>query len=503
MASKPKRMKLNKPATQKLEDEPVEDEKQRYEPKRISDVSFMTLNNDCIFAILQKLSLSNLCAISQTCQRLQTLAFDHFKRCHKSKVLTITDAKENGQLVVWPKEEKYIRCFEKCIQNVTFEKSLAKKSILRDVYKVYRFKKMDKMAPIKTLRIEGWGRGIRMSHRPALANLVKDVESITIANTKVLGDLNECLLKHIPNMKRLTLWQKFIEEPGTDTVNWMQQIYPKLEYFAWHADQNVPVGGLMLLFELNPNINFFSLYSKSRDTLGQLFNEGIRIDELFVVLNRSNMTAMFSDLQIMCEQQFCKRLHLKFSDAARPMLTTNLGPFMLLGPYIEGLYFEKLGIDMNLTQIIMTFDHLKVLQLNVAVNANFLSKIVSLEEIYAYWGVDKTNFNKYQAAMLTYAKNTPKLKKIYLRNNSQPFDRFDFVNLDLARKDLHGANKLKIYFKSEECSFTGKLNAIECDYDMVEIVRVETEHVDNPLITEYLTTKQLSQSPWLDYIYGR
>lgn len=105
--------------------------------------------------------------------------------------------------------------------------------------------------------------------------------------------------------------------------------------------------------------------------------------------------------------------------------------------------------------------------------------------------------------MITYAENTPTLKKIYMRNNSQRFDRFEFDELDLARKELVGANKLKLYFKTDEWDFTGTLDDICCDYDMVQILRVETEHVDNPLITEYLTTRALSHSPYLDYVYGR
>lgn len=177
--------------------------------------------------------------------------------------------------------------------------------------------------------------------------------------------------------------------------------------------------------------------------------------------------------------------------------------FVFFEFYIEGLYFENTGIDATLARTIITFEHLKVLQMNIAASAQLLSKSLSLEEIYAYWGVNSKNFKLYQQAMLTYAEKTPTLKKIYMRNNSQPFERFDFDEIDLARQELDGAKKLKIYFKTEEWNFTGKLNAINCDYDMVEIVRVETEHVANPLITEYLTTKQLSSSPYLDYLHGR
>ncbi|XP_055313386.1 uncharacterized protein LOC129574873 [Sitodiplosis mosellana] len=505
MAPKRKRMKLEEAAAQELEDVPVEYKETPEVPKRKQKVFLETLNDDCIYTILGKLSLSNLCAVSKTCRRLHTLASNQFMRCHKSKVMTIKDVTENGDLVVPQKEEEYIRCFAKSMENVTFGRLLAKKATLREVNKAYHFKKTDTMAPIKILRIDNWARGLRMSHRPALAKLVNGVESITVSNTKVYGDLNACLLQHIPDMKRLTLCQQFEEKPGDATINWMQQIYPKLEYFAWHANSELPVAEAKQLLKLNPNISFFSLYTKSRNTLRRLMDEQIHINELYVDVMRTDIPAIFNDLHDLCEQRFCDRLHLKFSDFTRHTLTNKMDQLILLGPYIEGLYFEKIGIDGNFARTINTFDQLKVLQLNIAVNASLLSKALSLQEIFAYWGVNSQNFKSYQEAMLMYAANTPTLKKIYLRNNSQLFDRFNFDVLNLVRQKLDGARKLKIYFKSEECEFTGKLNDVNCDFDMVEVMRVETEHVANPLITEYLTTRQLSteNNSYMQYKYGR
>lgn len=202
MAPKRKRMKLQKPvipkevesefepfrydaqqAHSKSKTKPVEEQLAEPKPKK-KKTSILSLNDDCLDTILRKLSLSDLCAVSETCKRLKILASQHFMRYHKSKVMTIQDVDKDEKLVLRHKDEEYIRCFEKCIQNVTFDKSLALKATLRSVNKVYHSKQTEQMAPIKTLRIDGWGRGIRMSHRPALANLVANVESITVANTK-------------------------------------------------------------------------------------------------------------------------------------------------------------------------------------------------------------------------------------------------------------------------------------------------------------------------------
>lgn len=140
----------------------------------------------------------------------------------------------------------------------------------------------------------------------------------------------------MPNMKRLTIWQTFDEEPGDVEIGWMQQTYPNLEYFAWHADSEVPIAQLKQLLDCNPSIRFISLYTKSRVTLARLLDWGIQIDELYFDFTGANIPVIFNDLRLLCEEQFCKRLHLKFADTARQMLTRHLNQLVAFGPYIEG-----------------------------------------------------------------------------------------------------------------------------------------------------------------------
>lgn len=305
-------------------------------------------------------------------------------------------------------------------------------------------------------------------------------------------------------MNRLTIWKKDdINDGNQMTYQWMESTYPNLKYFAWHTNSKLPIGLAKFFFETNPGINFFSLQTRSRNTLRQLIERNIRVNELFFTMDGA--ANIFADLQALCVQQGT-RLHLKFPDgAARTMLTNNMSQFIQLAQYIDGLYFEDSGISDNLAQTLTTFDNLKVLQLNISMGAQILTGIQTLQVIYAYWGVNHSNFRNYREAMMIYASRLPNLKRIYMRNNSQKFERFDFDEFDAARIRLADACKLKIHFRTDELAHMGALNDIQREYDSIEIDRVETEEIKNPLVTDYLIGQNLTQSS-SDYMrnhYGR
>lgn len=457
--------------------------KKLHEPE---ESSILSLNDDCLRDILDKLSLDDLCAISQTCVRFQELSIDHFRRRHKEKVMIIENV-QDGTWNVQPDDEKYVECFAIFIQNISIGKSCASNAALRELSTFYA---SDENAAIKELRFENWRPGILKSHGNSLAFILKDVESVTFSKTAVLGDLHDFILQFMPNMKSLTLWKNFTEpENKTD---WMNKTYPNLEHFAWHLEsKEVPIARIKHFLDINPNIRSFSLQSKSPKTLNQLILQSIRVNELFFEVDRveCDVSTVLDDLRIFFKQQPNSRLHLKCGDAIRKQL--NFDKLANLGPYIEGLYFEKGVIDAKLAKQLVTFENLKVLQVELGIrNAKQLAAIPNLEEIFVYWGVNKQNFTSYSSSLLEYASQLPNLKKIYLRNNTIPFEKFNFKGLQRARRKLPGAQKLQIYFKTDETSHTGKLNKIDRNYGMIEVVRVETENVKNPLVTEYLTTQR-------------
>lgn len=457
-----------------------------------SDATLFSLNNDCFYAIFNRLSLNDLCSVSETCQRLQELSSDHFSRRYTSKVLMIDNVTDSGHLIKGPTGEKYVNCFALSSRTVSLGQKLGSKAGLKRLERYYRANK-EEMEPIKNLRIDHWTRGLMVNYGQIIHDMIKDVESFTLSNTDVHGDLHTCILNSLPKLNRFTFWKK-------DRINnemtheWLQQTYPNLQYFAWHAASELQIDLAQFFFHNNPRITFFSLQSCSQNTLRHLFERKIRVNELFFTVTGS--PGVFVDLLNLCQQQGT-RLHLKFPDGTpRNVLNQNMDQFARLHQYVDGLYFQNAGIQNNLARALHTFSHLKILQLNItSTDPGYrFFDIAPLQEIYAFYGVCTQTFRQYRAAMMLFARRLPRLKRFYMRNNSQPFDRFEFGEMDEARKRLPGACKLKIHVRSDELSYMGALNDIQREYDTIAIERVETEQVKNPLVTEFLIGEKLKES---------
>lgn len=54
------------------------------------ETEFMSLDDDCIFEIFDRLSFKDLCTISQTCKHLQNLAGKHFQQKNATENMTIS-----------------------------------------------------------------------------------------------------------------------------------------------------------------------------------------------------------------------------------------------------------------------------------------------------------------------------------------------------------------------------------------------------------------------------
>lgn len=512
MASPPiKRLKLQSQSDEGSENEASENESvdsQTSEPKRKSKkASILSLNDDCLYEVIKKLPLNDLCAMGETCERIHALCADYFPRGFKEKVLIIDSVREDGGFVKRPSAEKYIDIFETSIRNVVLGKDCASKKALQRLNSVYKRHQtiegegdqevIQNIAVIKELRLESWSNGLRKSHGPSFADAVKEVESLTLANTTVIGDLNQCLLKFMPNLKELRIWEDFNEPSETD---WMTKSYPKLERFIWHSNEELPIDKFKQFLSNNPNISYFSLLAKSQNTVQKLIKDRIRVNELFFDLpsfffydtNDMNTRTLLNDLLVLCKQQSC-RLHLNWvnRESEIPSLVDKLWS---LAPYIEGLYFGNGALDKRFVQSLVTFEHLKVLQLDIGEHSDPFAAIPNVEEIYVYWAVTQSNRKRYQRALLNYVEQSKPLKKIFLRCKSQQYKEKVYQEFDAARSRLADAKILKMYFRTEN-----GLDTIKCNYDNIELVRVETEAVKNPFINEYLTTKKFSSGKG----YGR
>lgn len=240
------------------------------------------------------------------------------------------------------------------------------------------------VASIKHLGFQNWF--MNKSHSRFFVNMVKDVESVTFTNTYIDGDLNECVLKYMENMKELSLVNLYEERTTltkSERIAWLQQTYPKLERFLWHGSfSSYGIEEFTTFFTNNPTIEFFSFSATATYLIEVLRTQNIRVNELFLEHDYDDLmwTDNMENLLYLCKTHNC-RLHLKFDDEISEVDEETVDKLVELAPYIEGLYFESLKID-NFAHIWAAFNRLKVLQAYIFENADHFFNISSLEEIY-------------------------------------------------------------------------------------------------------------------------
>lgn len=449
---------------------------------------FGSLNDDCCFAILERLPPDHLHRIRQTCKRLNEMALNCFARKYRSKVLHVTYVthrryREIGKITARPKGEEYVKYFTNHVENVILSRECSTRAALTKFTKLYEHTG----SPIKSLTISKWPL-LRQIYGRVLAKVTQNVESITLLNTKLVGDLNKSLLQYVPQLKRLTLLKKLDGHEG----GWMHRTYAKLEYFAWHLKSEINVTQVRDLLITNPTIKTFSLLTMSEQTIKALITDNVRVDELFIEMHDfKNALEMLTELLGFCEKYKCYQLHLKISQIRVILPPENHIQLMSLAPYIRGLYFENEAIFNRFSVLYspLTLSNLKVIGLPSFASVDRIQKdprfnMNSLEEVFI--SEDIANFHEYSGVMLTLCQ-LPHLRKIYLRNSSTKFGIFNFARFNALRRMVKKANKLKVFFCVTRSSFTGKLYDLKTDFDMIEVSHVETEIVSNPLAPPRLT----------------
>lgn len=380
---KSKRIKLETIAPEpepKLDDESDNDDTVELK-RKVKNI--MMLNDDCFFAILDKLRLDDLCAIGKTCERLQRLCGDYFSRYHRNKALNIYYGKRTHMnkygIRITPITEKYSKCFP--IQNWILDKNKNDTAKTKP-QQLVDFCKLHRMAP-KTILF--YNHVLEEGHGCILADLLENVESIAFSHMEIhMGELNETILKFMPNLEELTLLSTMdlFGEQG----DWWNESYPTLERFSWYLNEQdeIPFEKFERFLGSNSNIKFISLRSKSVKTIEKLIEKNIHINELFfdafMLVYKKNIPKVLGILHTLFDRGLCYRLHLNIQSLSQKLLNKHLNGLATLGPYIEGFYLSRV-IDKKLADLLISFDKLKVLKCERSEDDNPLTAIPSLEVI--------------------------------------------------------------------------------------------------------------------------
>lgn len=432
--------------------------------------SWMSLNDDCWMVILETMSLRGLCAISRTCERLQQLSLRIFQIYHPKKAMSFkgTFNQRTGHFDISREPvEDYVKFFTMHITCVTIADNFEDPPELTQFCGIYN----ENSCPITTLHLKYWTIRTYDDERSLEFNRIsKGVESLIVENIIINDNFNKHILQHFPNLKRLTLRGYFSngDVEGNVSNNWIRLMYPQLEYFAWHVREYIPIEQIQMFLANNPNIKSFSLYSSLPDTITRLINSKLPVDEFYYVFpNKNQFLTDLDDLRTLCENNLAKRLHLKFSNSilydisySRNTVSRKLN---FLDPYINGIYFVNENENNLIARLAKhQMPNLKVIQMYVNSDIEWLARKTKLKEVYLHHKVDDTN------AMAILAEQIRRLNLAFSER--------------LQNKENVPILKVFISSKFHTCEVVDADEMGNRMREVREVLRTETEILVNPLV---------------------
>ncbi|XP_055325768.1 uncharacterized protein LOC129579625 [Sitodiplosis mosellana] len=436
--------------------------------------AFEKLKDECCYDILRRLPLDDLCALSSTCTRLHSLCGQQFQEEYPSKVMRIESIQEDGTWVKEPRDEMYIKCFDKSIRNVILNGD-GLETKLDLVNEFYKGEEMEGV--VKEIHFNDWrrldGAGIK------LVDMLKSAETITIDYAAIVEDPYDGIFKYAPNLKHLRV--RYLNFTGTD---WLQQRYAKLESLEWHSPSQRPdADKIKSLLDTNPNIRRFSLLCTNVDDIVQLMAKNVKIDELILHLSRSpSGDALTADgiqfnytmnilMKLVAAQNV--NLHLVVSKA------DIISQLAFLHSNLVGLHFN-VSIDEVLTTM-YTFKNLQFLRIAAShlpfAHTDLIAKMPNLTELYID-EISYFNFQKFRCNMLAAVRQLVKLTKIFLNGSTDQLTKINLLALNRQRMELHGAAHLKIYIHSKDFFASFPVKFVE--FKMIEIIAAESEPSNYP-----------------------
>lgn len=194
-----------------------------------SEIQFLDLNDDCIFDIFDRLSTRDWCLMSSTCERLQTLALDHFQRKYPDEAITIIKLKAARRTVAYTFSNPNGHPV-KLIPNVKMVNVPPSKHL-------FEFIKAQCCPKLKTLSITTSSIIPAISGEKIKSQLT-ELESLAVFKLHSKTDIYNGFLKHCPRLEHLT-----IETTNNWKTNWMLHSYPHLKSLSFLVDCVKPYRG--------------------------------------------------------------------------------------------------------------------------------------------------------------------------------------------------------------------------------------------------------------------
>lgn len=357
--------------------------------KQQNDVSldqpphFLKVNADCWERIFDLLSLRDILAMSETCQRMRQMSGYYFREYFPD-----------------------IQC--KWIANrgifIGYPSSILKTDFCQFITKlmVYdyleHFLIAEQYCSLKTLVL--CSIELTDTQIDFIKNVLSNVENLDLKRCTIYGDIYEKFLKYCPKLKCLRL-HEILFEPEDTSNQFFQQTYTSLQYIDFSTFQifSITNNELKNFFEQNKDLKHFGISNHFLWTNRELFIESnAHLDSFCIRTEVSDEMAelpaveFVNLLKVLYERGFFKSLHFK-------MIETD-----------ENIDYQELLNEMA------TLDAFEVLVTN---EFDDLSRLVNLKELWMLEYHHATN-------METLAINASKIERIYLQKATTDHIRLFF-----------------------------------------------------------------------------
>lgn len=432
---------------------------------------FSSLNDDCIYEIIKRLPLDDLCAISETCVRFNDLASDQFLRQYPG-LLTSSELnifEENGEIKFEPLEN-YERCFSQFVETVTIKNIDTNKHPNLAQFIRLKCRNIKKLTFIRCLYHKTFGKEIQSALESVetvyfncnYAGIAYENRVVNRSARDVQHDNKSiCLhsiLKYCPKLRHLQLIPSY-------GVKFSRKHYPALETVefcsidSWNS-QNV-WDGMAAFLQSNPNVkriicrlaaSFGSGFQNFLRWFTDIISDVQHIEELFFEsrgifffrienwTSKKEFFSLWAKLMKLSKRNNFKRLEMKFG------FTEEFRHFTACTRVQS---FSDLASDNIQAVIAAAFHNINILQYDRGVierrNATKLAKeLSSLEEVhFNSCGIDF----KFEHNIVPLVRFATKLVKIVVLADDtvQRRKNLQLPNLTEERSKLDGATKVVIY----------------------------------------------------------
>lgn len=383
-----------------------------------------SLNDDCIFRILNQISLDDLCAVSETCKKLKRLAEIQFVKKYPRLASQSFGIDVDCGTIGFSSPQNYFRCFSRQMQGVSINVPSSYMNA-----KLLQFVK---------------------------ENCSKDLKNAFFYDINWPDEFRNGIEEYLQNVETLQFYicderkqfvDTFLRFFGIDRRQSRPFVkYPKLKHLKWHCDN---LSLLKTFFKENPTIKRFTcrINQYNVDWHKQMLKIVSRaaIEELFVeVWVKTDFSLMQRELKMLNQNEHLNRFEIQINadHLVNPIELAAVRSF-------TGFHMDNRKVYFDLDQHIPAFKmfvNLTVLDMRYFESENvavcFAQNLPNLVEFYYDRHPDQSKVAKIVTPFVRWSK---KLVKIVIVGKGVENGEMSVFLLNEERKQLQGATNVIIY----------------------------------------------------------